>query len=238
MKNIGPTLWIIAVVGIFALSYLGYQRSVSAPPEQMENLADTSTEEMTPPPATKNQAVPPSAPTPITKPTTPTKDTSMTPYTAYAKITTNKGAMTIGFYGKEAPKTVENFLTLTKKGFYDGITFHRVIPGFMIQGGDPSGNGTGGPGYKFNDEIDPTNALYKRGYARGVVAMANAGPNTNGSQFFIMHKDYPLPPSYTIFGEVISGIETVDAIELVKTGPADRPVEPVIMTKVEVVDRP
>jgi cyclophilin family peptidyl-prolyl cis-trans isomerase len=160
------------------------------------------------------------------------------PYTAYAKITTNKGAIVVGFYGKDAPKTVENFLTLTKKGFYNGLTFHRVISGFMIQGGDPSGNGTGGPGYKFADEINASSDLYARGYKRGVVAMANAGPNTNGSQFFIMHKDYPLPPNYTIFGNVISGLETVDAIAGVQTGPQDRPVEPVTMTKVDIIEKP
>jgi cyclophilin family peptidyl-prolyl cis-trans isomerase len=163
---------------------------------------------------------------------------TMPEHTSYAKITTNKGVITVGFYGSEAPKTVENFTTLTNKKFYDGIIFHRVIPNFMIQGGDPSGNGTGGPGYKFADEINPTSALYQNGYKRGVMAMANAGPNTNGSQFFIMHADYPLPPSYTIFGSVVSGQEVVDAIASVKTGPQDRPVEPVTMTRVEMVPRP
>ncbi len=153
-------------------------------------------------------------------------------------ITTNYGDIQFETYDADAPKTVENFLTLAKKGFYDGLTFHRVIKGFMIQGGDPSGNGTGGPGYTFPDEINPTSPLYQTGYVRGVVAMANAGPNTNGSQFFIMQADYPLPPNYTIFGHVTKGIETVDKIVAVPvTGPENStPVSPVKMEKVTIAD--
>lgn len=122
------------------------------------------------------------------------------------RITTVKGDIVLSVFGDEAPKAASNFLTLARDGFYDGLTFHRRVEGFVIQGGDPSGNGSGGPGYQFEDEP------VKRKYNRGILAMANAGPNTNGSQFFIMLADYPLPPSYTIFGEVVSGLEVVDQI--------------------------
>lgn len=123
-----------------------------------------------------------------------------------AVIVTNKG--TIEFeIDPSAPKAASNFIFLTMDHFYDGLTFHRVVPGFVIQGGDPSGNGTGGPGYKFEDEP------VTKSYDKGIVAMANAGPNTNGSQFFIMLDAHPeLPPSYTIFGKVITGQDVVDKI--------------------------
>lgn len=147
-------------------------------------------------------------------------------------IETNYGKIVFETYDSDAPNTVKNFVTLADKGFYNGLTFHRVIKGFMIQGGDPSGNGTGGPGYKFNDELNPNTESYKAGYKKGVVAMANAGPNTNGSQFFIMHQDYPLPNNYTIFGKVVSGQDVVDKIANVQTGANDRPVTPVTMMKV------
>jgi len=151
------------------------------------------------------------------------------------KIITNKGEITLELFPTDAPKTVENFLTLVKKGFYDGVIFHRVISGFMIQGGDPTGTGSGGPGYQFEDELNPSTDSYKRGYVRGVLAMANSGPNTNGSQFFILHANYPLPHNYTIFGRVINGIETVDAIAESEVDFSDRPVEEIIMTKVEIL---
>jgi peptidyl-prolyl cis-trans isomerase A (cyclophilin A) len=149
-------------------------------------------------------------------------------------LETSMGNIVFETYNNDAPKTVENFITLAKKGFYDGIIFHRVIDGFMIQGGDPTGTGTGGPGYSFADELNPNTDSYKAGYKKGVVAMANAGPNTNGSQFFIMLEDYPLPNSYSIFGKVVSGQETVDAIGKVKTGANDKPVTPVVIKKVTV----
>ena len=152
-------------------------------------------------------------------------------------IETNKGKIVFETYDADAPKTVQNFITLAEKGFYNGIIFHRVIKDFMIQGGDPTGTGMGGPGYKFEDELNPATPSYKAGYARGVVAMANSGPNTNGSQFFIMHKDVPLPHNYSIFGKVISGLDVVDAIANTKTDPADRPVEEIKMTKVTVSDK-
>ncbi len=127
--------------------------------------------------------------------------------TAYtATIETSKGNITVELLPSEAPKTVNNFVFLTKEGFYDGIIFHRVVKGFMIQGGDPIGNGTGGPGYRFQDEP------VKLKYTRGIMAMANSGPNTNGSQFFIMHADSGLPPNYTIFGKVTAGLGTLDEL--------------------------
>ncbi len=153
---------------------------------------------------------------------------------------TNKGNITIEFFETQAPNTVANFIKLAKAGFYDGIKFHRVIKSFMIQGGDPLTKddskmalwGTGDPGYKFADEIDASSQLYKTGYKRGIVAMANSGPNTNGSQFFIMHQDYPLPPSYTIFGKVTAGQDVVDAIATTSVGPGDRPISPVVINSV------
>ncbi|MFA6486279.1 MAG: peptidylprolyl isomerase [Candidatus Magasanikbacteria bacterium] len=151
-----------------------------------------------------------------------------------AKIKTNLGDITIELFSDEAPNTVQNFVTLAQKGFYNGVIFHRVISGFMIQGGDPTGTGRGGPGYKFDDELNPATQSYKRGYVRGTVAMANSGPNTNGSQFFIMHADYPLPNSYSIFGRVIAGLDTVDAIAGTKTDSSDRPLTDVKMVSVEV----
>lgn len=151
---------------------------------------------------------------------------------------TSKGDITIKVYAKDVPKTSENFTKLVSSGFYNGIRFHRVISGFMIQGGDPLSKddnqitrwGSGGPGYQFNDEINKSSAIYQKGYKRGIVAMANSGPNTNGSQFFIMHKDYALPPAYTIFGEVTSGLDVVDAIAASPTDGNDRPLTPITIT--------
>lgn len=148
---------------------------------------------------------------------------------------TDQGDITLELDADVAPKTVTNFVVLSQTGYYDGLTFHRIIPGFMIQGGDPNGNGTGGRsiyGEKFEDEIDPDSETYEIGYKTGVIAMANAGPNTNGSQFFIMDADYPLPPNYTIFGKVTEGQETVSAIaQMPRGGPQnDQALEPVSFT--------
>jgi len=133
------------------------------------------------------------------------------------------------------PITSNNFVTLAKKNFYDNTIFHRAIKGFMIQGGDPKGDGTGGPGYRFDDEP------FEGEYTRGIVAMANAGPNTNGSQFFIMHADYPLPKNYVIFGRVIKGMDVVDkiadaSVTYSPTGEMSKPVEPVKIKTVEVIE--
>ena len=149
-------------------------------------------------------------------------------------LETNFGTIKFETYPGDAPKTVENFITLAERGFYDGLTFHRVVPGFVIQGGDPNGNGTGGPGYWFEDELDPNTASFQEGYKKGVVAMANSGQNTNGSQFFIMLEDYPLPNLYTIFGKVIEGQEVVDAIGRVPTDGNDQPLEPVVINRATV----
>ncbi|MBI2755475.1 MAG: peptidylprolyl isomerase [Chloroflexi bacterium] len=130
-----------------------------------------------------------------------------------ATIETSLGTMKAELYSKDAPKTVNNFVFLAQQGFYDGVIFHRVIKDFMAQTGDPTGTGTGGPGYRFEDE------KVTRPYTRGTLAMANAGPNTNGSQFFIVHQDYALPPSYTIFGKVTEGLDVLDKIAGAPNGP-------------------
>ena len=154
-----------------------------------------------------------------------------------ATIQTNKGTIKFELLEEDAPKTTENFRLLAERGYYDGVIFHRVIKGFMIQGGDPDGTGRGGQsawGGKFADEINASSEVYQRGYKAGTVAMANAGPNTNGSQFFIMHVDYPLPPSYTIFGRVTEGQDIVNAIATSETDRSDRPASDVKMEKVTV----
>lgn len=147
-----------------------------------------------------------------------------------AILHTTEGDITIKFNTGATPNTISNFIKLAKNNFYNGTIFHRVIKGFMIQGGDPQGNGSGGPGYTFADEP------FEGEYTKGTVAMANAGPDTNGSQFFIMHQDYPLPKNYVIFGKVISGIETVDKIAEAPTvpgGEGSRPVNPVSITTID-----
>ncbi|NBD36469.1 MAG: peptidylprolyl isomerase [Chloroflexi bacterium] len=127
-----------------------------------------------------------------------------------AEIETDKGTIELELYPQHAPKTVNNFVFLAREGFYDGVTFHRVINNFMIQGGDPSGTGRGGPGYKFEDETRGNPLRHER----GVISMANAGPNTNGSQFFITHGPQPhLDGKHTVFGKVVAGQDVVDAIE-------------------------
>jgi cyclophilin family peptidyl-prolyl cis-trans isomerase len=148
-----------------------------------------------------------------------------------ATLDTNHGEIVIEFDPARSPLTVNNFVFLANEGFYDGVIFHRVIDGFMIQGGDPTGTGRGGPGYRFRDELEGAGT-----YRRGTVAMANAGPNTNGSQFFIMHRDYGLPHSYTIFGQVTSGMEAVDSIAGSSTDGSDRPHDDVVINKVTIIE--
>lgn len=151
-----------------------------------------------------------------------------------AVLQTSEGDITIELTAKETPKTVNNFVYLARRKFYDNTVFHRVIPEFMIQGGDPKGNGTGGPGYRFDDEP------FTGSYTRGTVAMANAGPNTNGSQFFIMHKDVDLDPLYVIFGRVIDGQGVVDKIATAPTIADGRenshPVNPVTIRAVTITE--
>jgi cyclophilin family peptidyl-prolyl cis-trans isomerase len=146
-----------------------------------------------------------------------------------ATLNTTAGAIEVEFFDEDAPKTVENFRKLAGEGFYDDLTFHRVIKDFMIQGGCPDGTGTGDPGYKFDDEFNDNKVV------RGALAMANAGPNTNGSQFFIVTipaADW-LDGKHTVFGEVVGGMDVVDAIEATETDARDMPVEPQVVTKVE-----
>ena len=147
-----------------------------------------------------------------------------------ATMHTNHGPIEIELFNEDAPKTVENFLKLSRDGFYDGLTFHRVIKGFMIQGGCPQGTGTGGPGYSFADEFN------RHRVERGALAMANSGPNTNGSQFFIVTVEAAswLDGKHTVFGEVASGMEAVDSIEGTDTGPQDRPVNAAVIERIEV----
>jgi cyclophilin family peptidyl-prolyl cis-trans isomerase len=149
-----------------------------------------------------------------------------------AILHTNAGPIQVTFFDEEAPKTVENFRRLAGDGFYDGLIFHRVIRDFMIQGGCPEGTGTGGPGYTFEDEINPHRVV------RGALAMANAGPNTNGSQFFIVTTgEAPwLDGKHTVFGEVTEGMDAVDAIESAPTGAGDRPTDPQVIERVELRD--
>jgi cyclophilin family peptidyl-prolyl cis-trans isomerase len=160
----------------------------------------------------------------------------------HATIETDRGGIELEFFPADAPKGVENFRLLAERKYYDGLTFHRIVKGFMLQGGDPKGNGTGGEsawGGEFADEINPGSPLYQAGYKRGIVAYANRGPNTNGSQFFIMHGDYPLDPNYVIFAKVVGGFEVVEAIANTPTtmgddGNMSRPLTPVIIKKVTI----
>lgn len=159
------------------------------------------------------------------------------------RIETNYGTIVVELYSRDAPKAVANFIKLAEEGFYSGIKFHRVIKDFMIQGGDPLTKddtkiplwGTGGPGYQFEDELNPATKSYQDGYQRGVLAMANAGENTNGSQFFIMHRDVPLEHKYTIFGKVIEGMEVVDVITSAPVGAQDRPLTAVIIERISII---
>jgi cyclophilin family peptidyl-prolyl cis-trans isomerase len=147
-----------------------------------------------------------------------------------ATLHTSAGPMTAELFAADAPQTVNNFVFLARDGFYDGVIFHRVISGFMVQGGDPTGTGRGGPGYRFADEP------VSRPYTRGTLAMANAGPNTNGSQFFIMHADYGLPPNYTIFGRLTDGEQVVDMIATAPKGAGDRPLDPVTIERIDIAE--
>jgi len=146
-----------------------------------------------------------------------------------ATLHTNHGAIELELFDEDAPKTVENFRKLAADGFYDGVIFHRVIKDFMIQGGDPTGTGTGGPGYTFEDEFNDNKV------ERGALAMANAGPNTNGSQFFIVTTDAApwLDGKHTVFGRVTGGMEAVDSIEGMETDSGDKPVSEALIERVE-----
>jgi cyclophilin family peptidyl-prolyl cis-trans isomerase len=148
-----------------------------------------------------------------------------------ATLHTNHGPIAVELFDEDAPKTVANFVKLAGDGFYDGVIFHRVIPDFMIQGGDPTGTGSGGPGYMFEDEFN------KQQVVRGALAMANSGPNTNGSQFFIVTADACpwLDGKHTVFGRVADGMDVVNVISALETGPGDKPREDVVIERVELV---
>ncbi len=147
----------------------------------------------------------------------------------FATIETNKGKIRVELFAKDAPKTVNNFVFLAREGFYDGVTFHRVIPGFVAQGGDPRGDGTGGPGYTFADEFSE-----KRKHVRGALSMANSGPNTNGSQFFIVYAPQPhLDGRHSVFGQVVEGIDVALALTPREPGPAARPADRMIKVTIE-----
>ena len=152
-----------------------------------------------------------------------------------AEINTTSGLMTVELFTDIAPNTVNNFVSLSEDGYYNNIIFHRVIKDFMIQGGDPSGTGHGEmgkyPGYEFEDELN--NPMP---YEKGILAMANRGPNTNGSQFFIMHSDYPLPYQYTIFGKVTQGLDVIDQIAMIETDASDKPLNDVIINSITIKD--
>ena len=154
-----------------------------------------------------------------------------------ATMHTNKGVITFELFADETPKTVNNFVFLAREGYYDGVIFHRILRGFVIQGGDPTGTGSGGPGYKFEDEP------VTRDYLPGILAMANSGPNTNGSQFFVTHQKVDLPKNYTIFGQVVEGMDVVDALANVpvtasRTGETSKPVDPPVIERIEITEDP
>ncbi len=161
----------------------------------------------------------------------------------HAVLDTDKGPIEVELLAKDSPAAVENFRLLAEHGYYDGVVFHRILKGFMIQTGDPTGTGRGGQsawGGYFEDNIHARSDVYKRGYVRGVLAMANHGPDTNGSQFFIMHQDYDLPPRYVIFGVVTRGLNVVDALantptEEGPTGEHSKPVVPPVIRKVSIL---
>jgi cyclophilin family peptidyl-prolyl cis-trans isomerase len=152
-----------------------------------------------------------------------------------AEMVTNYGTLVIALDPISAPKTVNNFVCLARYHFYDGLTFHRVIKGFVLQGGCPEGSGRGGPGYRFEDELPKPGR-----YELGSMAMANAGPNTNGSQFFVISgpSGVALPPQYSLFGKVVKGIEHVALMEKVETGAGDRPLQPMIIESVSISEQP
>ena len=227
---------VVAVLGVIIIA-LG-SILVFKSKTQKETIPEAQVENFAPPTAQVPVATPP-PPAPEPTPAVPapalTTPTNLKNNMHTITIKTTLGDIAFETYDADAPKAAANFVSLAEKGFYNNVIFHRVIPGFMIQGGDPTGTGRGGPGYAFEDELNPTTESYKTGYKKGVVAMANSGPNTNGSQFFIMLADYPLPNQYTIFGKVISGQGVVDKIGSLPKDSNDRPLDPPKILSVSVV---
>jgi cyclophilin family peptidyl-prolyl cis-trans isomerase len=240
---------IIVVAGAVAIAVgVHNNRKDSTMADTEQTQAQSADSSSTPTPASSDTTTPATAPTTPTAPAT-TAAASITLPAGYAVpsdcanidfkndiavLNTSLGTMKFQMYASDAPLAVVNFDCLIQRGYYNGIIFHRVIQGFMDQGGDPTGTGTGGAsvyGKEFQDELNPATASYKAGYQAGVLAMANAGPNTNGSQFFVMATDYPLPNSYTIFGKIISGMDVVTKINQVQTDPStDKPLTDVTIT--------
>jgi len=222
MKNKATILFIFLLLVIFVL-LLDNKSSVNKDPQITPTSTPTNTPTMnTPTPTNKNLSQP---------------NMEIDPQKTYiATLKTDKGDIIITLDPQNTPITVNNFVYLAKNNFYNNTIFHRTIDGFMIQGGDPTGTGTGGPGYKFEDEP------FTGEYLRGTVAMANSGPNTNGSQFFIMHQDQDLPKNYIIFGQVTQGLEIVDTIATSPTKPNSMgenstPVNPISITKVLIEEK-
>ncbi|MBI3632185.1 MAG: peptidylprolyl isomerase [Candidatus Vogelbacteria bacterium] len=233
-KTIISVVLILAFIGV--IYFIRLERKQNSPQDQSDSSASTTpsnTDASTQ--STSTSPVPTVAAPSAVK--IPANDLTPKNLSHIVTIKTNMGDISFETFDADAPNTVKNFVTLTNKGFYDGLIFHRVIPGFMIQGGDPLGTGVGGPGYAFDDELNPSTDSYKTGYQKGVVAMANAGPNTNGSQFFIMVDNYPLPYNYTIFGKVVAGQDVADAISNVAADQSNnRPISNVTMQKVTVTN--
>jgi len=215
-----PKLASLIIPAIILLSAILFLKN--SPEEQKENKLSITMNQITPTPS-------------LTPEPSPALEINTTKtYTAI--INTEKGKIEIALTADKTPITVNNFVILARKGFYNNTIFHRTIKSFMIQGGDPKGDGTGGPGYQFKDEP------FEGEYTRGTVAMANTGPNTNGSQFFIMHQDYQLPKNYVIFGQVVKGIEIVDAIASAPvkqspTGENSAPVTPVKILSATITEK-
>lgn len=241
MKKALIFLVLIAILVGGAILYRNKQSQTSQPVTETENTQTSVTNEMPVPGTTTTEMVV------INEENTNKLNMDLSTYktpimiidakkTYTAKMKTSAGDIEIFLNAGMTPVTVNNFVFLAKKNFYDNVIFHRAIKGFMIQGGDPAGTGAGGPGYKFNDEP------FTGEYLRGTLAMANSGPNTNGSQFFIMHADYPLPPSYVIFGKVTKGLDVVDKIATAQvtmspSGENSQPVNPVKILSVEILEK-
>ena len=224
---------LIAVVILFAI--LLYRNQ---PSSDILKTVDERATKLAPEPKkspAKEENTPPSSLNLMNQPATETPLTIDKTKNYSAVLITSKGPITVSLFAEMTPVTADNFVTLSEKGFYDNTIFHRVVNGFMIQGGDPKGDGTGGPGYEFADEP------FEGNYERGTLAMANHGKDTNGSQFFIMHQTYPLPKNYVIFGKVTGGLEVVDQIATADvtnsaSGERSKPVQPVKIEKIEIVE--
>lgn len=223
MKNITTIVLLLAVLGVAGSLIIKPNSSSDKTAEEVLGTKSEATQKESPMPQPSSTSLP--------KP-----EMIINPNKVYTvTLQTTLGDIAIELDAKNTPITANNFYYLAKESFYDNVIFHRVIPGFMIQGGDPTGTGSGSPGYRFDDE------KFTGEYTKGTVAMANSGPNTNGSQFFIMHTDYDLPPNYVIFGHVVKGLDVVDKIAGVPTiqdgQENSRPKEPVVIKSVTLTEK-